>query len=81
MAGNDPGDSNPYYRGMDAYQILECPKNADKKDIKSAYKKMVAKWHPDKFPDDEGKKAEGGLRMEKINRAYFCVGDEERRRR
>jgi DnaJ-class molecular chaperone len=33
------------------------------------------------FPDDEVKKMEGGLRMEKINRAYFCVGEDEERRR
>lgn len=65
MAAGD-GDSNPFYKGQDAYQILEIPKNADKKDIKSAYKKSVAKWHPDKFPDDEEKKKEGGLRMEKV---------------
>ncbi len=74
-------DNNPYFQGMDAYQILEIPKSSDKKDIKAAYKKLVAKWHPDKFPDDENKKKEGGLRMEKINRAYFCLGDDDRRRR
>lgn len=74
-------DSNPYYRGMDAYQILECPRTADKKEIKSAYRKLVAKWHPDKFPDNEEKKKEGGLRMEKINRAYYCLEDEDRRKR
>lgn len=74
-------DNNPYYKGMDSYAILEIPKSADKKEIKSAYKKMVSKWHPDKFPDDEAKKIEGGLRMEKINRAYFCIGDDDRKRR
>jgi molecular chaperone DnaJ len=69
-------DDNPYYKGLDAYQILECPRTADKKEIKAAYRKLVAKWHPDKFPDDEVKKKEGGLRMEKINRAYFCLEDD-----
>ena len=28
-----------YYKGMDAYQILEIPRNADKKTVKSAYRK------------------------------------------
>ena len=51
------------------------------KEIKTAYRKLVSKWHPDKFPDDEEKKIEGGKRMEKINRAYFCVGEDDRRRR
>jgi hypothetical protein len=72
---------NPFYRGMDAYQILEIPKTATKRDVKSAYRKAVATWHPDKFPDDEEKKKEGNLRMEKINRAWFCLGDDDRRRR
>lgn len=30
---------NPYYKGMDAYQILEVPRTADKKEIKAAYRK------------------------------------------
>ena len=70
-----------FYPNMDAYQVLEIPRTADKKDIKSAYRKAVAKWHPDKFPDDEEKKREGGLRMERINRAYYCLGDDDRKRR
>jgi molecular chaperone DnaJ len=72
---------NNYYAGMDAYAILEVPKSATKKEIKSAYRKAVAKWHPDKFPDDEAKKVEGGKRMEKINRAYFCLEEDDRRAR
>lgn len=35
----------------------------------------------DKFPDDDKKKAEGNLRMEKINRAFYCLGDDDRKRR
>ena len=70
-----------FYPNMDAYQVLEIPRSADKKEIKSAYRKAVATWHPDKFPDDEEKKREGGLRMERINRAYFCLGDDDRKRR
>ena len=74
-------DDNPFYRNQDAYQILEVPRSADKNEIKKAYRKAVATWHPDKFPDDEEKKKEGGLRMEKINRAWFCLGDDDRKRR
>ena len=80
MSSKD-SDTNPFYKGQDAYQILEVPRGADKKDIKSSYRKAVSTWHPDKFPDDEKKKAEGNLRMEKINRAWYCLGDDDRKRR
>ena len=33
-----------FYPNMDAYQVLEVPRSADKKDIKAAYRKMVSKW-------------------------------------
>lgn len=66
---------------MDAYQILGISRNADKSSIKSAYKKLVATWHPDRFPGDEVKQKEGTLRMEKINRAWYCLGDDDRKRR
>lgn len=83
--GGKGGDSvnteNPYYVGMSAYEILGVKKEVDKKAVKSAYRKLVSMWHPDKFPDDESKKKEGGLRMERINRAYFCLEDDDRRRR
>lgn len=66
---------------MDAYQILGVDRSADEKTIKSSYRKLVASWHPDKFPDNEEKKKEGGLRMEKINRAWYILSDEDRKRR
>jgi curved DNA-binding protein CbpA len=31
----------------DYYAILGVPKNAAEKDIKSAYRKLARKWHPD----------------------------------
>ena len=34
--------------------------------------------HPDRFPEDEEKKIEGGLHLEAINRAYFCLSDTDR---
>ena len=34
----------------DYYAILGVPKNAAEKDIKSAYRKLARKWHPDANP-------------------------------
>ena len=69
----DNNNDNPYYKGLNAYQILQVGRSADKKEIKLAYRKQVAMYHPDKFPDDEAKKIEGGLRMEKINRGMTSL--------
>ena len=60
--GDSMNTENPYYVGMSAYEILGVKKGADKKVVKAAYRKLVSVWHPDKFPDNEDKKKEGGLR-------------------
>ena len=39
----------------DYYAILGVPKNAAEKDIKSAYRKLARKWHPDANPDNPKK--------------------------
>ena len=73
MIKDNNNNDNPYYKGLNAYQILQVGRSADKKEIKLAYRKQVAMYHPDKFPDDEAKKIEGGLRMEKINRGMASL--------
>ena len=70
-----------YYPNMDAYQILGVQNDADYQVIKSAYKKLVYKWHPDRYPDNETMREQGGYRMEIINRAWYCLSDMDRRKR
>jgi DnaJ-class molecular chaperone len=60
----------------DYYAILGVPKNAVAKDIKSAYRKLARKWHPDANPDNT-KAAEE--KFKDIQEAYEVLGDTEKR--
>jgi len=40
----------------DYYKILGVRRNANKREILKAYRKMAQKWHPDNFQSDEDKK-------------------------
>ncbi|XP_043928924.1 dnaJ homolog subfamily C member 3 [Protopterus annectens] len=41
----------------DYYKILGVKRNANKKEIIKAYRKLAQQWHPDNFPDEKEKKA------------------------
>jgi curved DNA-binding protein len=60
----------------DYYNLLGIPKTATQKEIKSAFRKLAAKHHPDKHPGD--KKAED--KFKEINEAYTVLSDEEKRK-
>lgn len=60
----------------DFYEELGVAKNASADDIKKAYRKLAAKLHPDKHPDD--KKAEA--RFKAVNRAYQTLSDAKKRK-
>ena len=62
----------------DYYAILGVPKNAPEKDIKSAYRKLARKWHPDANPD---KPKEAEEKFKEISEAYEVLGDSEKRRK
>ncbi len=62
----------------DYYAVLGVAKNAAEKDIKSAYRKLARKWHPDANPDN-AKEAEE--RFKAISEAYEVLGDSEKRRK
>ncbi len=62
----------------DYYAVLGVPKNAPEKDIKSAYRKLARKWHPDANPTNP-KEAEE--RFKEISEAYEVLGDPEKRKK
>jgi DnaJ-class molecular chaperone len=59
----------------DPYEVLGVAKNAAAKDIKSAYRKLAKKHHPDQNPNDPKAKD----RFAAANQAYEIVGDEKNR--
>ncbi|MDM7934257.1 MAG: DnaJ domain-containing protein, partial [Methanothrix sp.] len=59
----------------DYYEVLGVDRNAQEKDIKSAYRKLAMKYHPDRSdaPDAEE-------RFKEISEAYAVLSDQEKRR-
>jgi len=60
------------------YRILEISENATQEEIKSAYRKLALKYHPDKNPNNQEEAKE---KFQEVSRAYEILGDEERRKR
>ncbi len=60
---------------IDFYQLLEVSRDADGGTIKSAYRKMAMKYHPDRNPGD----AECEAKFKAINAAYDCLKDPQKR--
>jgi curved DNA-binding protein len=62
---------------QDYYEILGLKRDATEKEIKSAYRKLARKWHPDLHTGKQ--KAEAEERFKKINEAYEVLSDPEKR--
>ncbi len=65
----------PLTSKRDYYEILGLPREASPQDIKSAYRKLAVKLHPDKNPGD--KSAEEAFK--EAAEAYGVLGDPEKR--
>ncbi len=56
----------------DYYQVLGLQKGASKEEVKKAFRKLAAQYHPDKKTGDEAKYKE-------ITEAYAVLGDEKKK--
>eukprot|EP00817_Percolomonadidae_sp_ATCC50343_P001544 CAMPEP_0117420520 /NCGR_PEP_ID=MMETSP0758-20121206/1836_1 /TAXON_ID=63605 /ORGANISM="Percolomonas cosmopolitus, Strain AE-1 (ATCC 50343)" /LENGTH=497 /DNA_ID=CAMNT_0005202175 /DNA_START=842 /DNA_END=2331 /DNA_ORIENTATION=+ len=63
----------------DYYKILDIKKDASAREIKKAYRKMAAKYHPDRHMDDEEGRAEAEKKLIDVNEAYDILSDEQKK--
>ncbi|MDB5622512.1 MAG: molecular chaperone DnaJ [Devosia sp.] len=59
----------------DPYTVLGVPRTAGEKDIKSAYRKLAKKYHPDQNPEDPGAQA----KFAEATNAYDLLNDAGKR--
>lgn len=62
---------------IDYYKVLGVKKSASAKDIKSAYRKLARKYHPDLNPDNK----EAETKFKEINEANEVLSDPENRKK
>lgn len=61
----------------DYYDVLGVKKSASGSEVKTAYRKLALKWHPDK---NQSKKKEAEEKFKKINEAYQVISDPKKRK-
>src|SRR5690606_15984752 len=61
----------------DYYEILGVKRNASDKEIRSAYRRLARKYHPDVNPGDKAAEA----RLKEINAAHDVLSDPEKRKK
>ncbi|GGI79620.1 chaperone protein DnaJ [Polymorphobacter multimanifer] len=60
---------------IDYYELLEVQRGADDATLKSSYRRLAMRWHPDKNPGDTAAEQ----RFKAISEAYDCLKDAQKR--
>ena len=60
---------------VDYYELLECERTADEATLKSAYRKLAIKYHPDKNSGCKDSEA----KFKAVSEAYDCLKDPQKR--
>ena len=79
---DEPEERDPpeAQREPDHYAVLGLPPDASREQIRAAYRRLVKRWHPDRWsgaPPVARERAE--RRMRRLTAAYAILGDEARR--
>ncbi|XP_051145640.1 uncharacterized protein LOC127261359 isoform X3 [Andrographis paniculata] len=61
------------------YSVLGVRKDASSSDIRSAYRKLALKWHPDRWAKNPSAAGEAKRRFQKIQEAYSVLSDKGKR--
>jgi len=70
MTGVDAGMAKRCY-----YDVLGVERTVDDGELKSAFRKLAMKWHPDRNPSDKSSE----VRFKEINEAYEILKDPDKR--
>uniref|UniRef100_A0A5B7C263 J domain-containing protein n=1 Tax=Davidia involucrata TaxID=16924 RepID=A0A5B7C263_DAVIN len=61
------------------YSVLGIRKDASLSDIRTAYRKLALKWHPDRWAKNPSVAGEASCRFQNIQEAYSVLSDQSKR--